>query len=125
MKNSTILYLIVLVFFLYSCIYNPRVNKLINTKESIPSSFDFIHSDLNALATFINKKERTMSMLYGNSLAMKTAKEDENKIHDGEVLALVTWQQQFDDHWYGAKIPGNIQSIEVTKSLRQLVKRPF
>ena len=55
-------------------------------------------------------------MLYGNSLALKSAKMGQNTIPAGEVLALITWQQQADENWYGAKIPGNIVSIEVVKT---------
>jgi hypothetical protein len=32
------------------------------------------------------------------------------------VFALVTWSQQADDHWFGAKIPGDLQCIELVKT---------
>jgi hypothetical protein len=28
------------------------------------------------------------------------------------VLAFVTWKQQEDKHWFGGRIPGNIESVE-------------
>lgn len=34
----------------------------------------------------------------------------------GELFALVTWKQQPDEHWFGANIPGDLQSVEVLKS---------
>ncbi|HEY6413321.1 MAG TPA: hypothetical protein VIX42_06525, partial [Edaphobacter sp.] len=30
----------------------------------------------------------------------------------GAVLSLVTWAQRDDPHWFGAKIPANVNSVE-------------
>jgi len=30
----------------------------------------------------------------------------------GSVLSLVTWRQKEDEHWFGARIPGEIESVE-------------
>jgi hypothetical protein len=37
------------------------------------------------------------------------------------VLALVTWHQQEDRHWFGGRIPGQVQAVEfVVPTLMQL-----
>lgn len=53
-----------------------------------------------------------MSTLYGNDLALKYAKSKEDSTVGGMVFALVTWKQQDDERWFGAKIPGQFQSVE-------------
>ncbi len=58
-----------------------------------------------------------MSTLYGNPLALKSALSGSGEHQVGEVFALVTWKQQPDEHWFGAKIPGDLQSVEVVKAL--------
>ena len=30
----------------------------------------------------------------------------------GAVLGLVTWRQREDPHWFGARIPGSVVSVE-------------
>jgi len=30
----------------------------------------------------------------------------------GSILSLVTWHQKEDPHWFGANIPGTVQSVE-------------
>ena len=35
------------------------------------------------------------------------------------MLALVTWKKQADVHWFGANIPGELQSVEIVKSSGQ------
>jgi len=57
-----------------------------------PLKWKVIHSS-------IDPRNHTMSTLYGNK-------------EKGAALALVTWSQKEDEHWYGALIPGTILSIE-------------
>lgn len=61
----------------------------------------------------INKPDATMSTLYGNDLAVAYARTHSQ--HDypaGAVLSLVTWTQQEDARWFGAKIPRTVKSVE-------------
>jgi hypothetical protein len=60
-----------------------------------------------------NKKDSTMSTLYGNELAAGYART--NSQHDypaGAALSLVTWTQREDGRWFGAKIPDQLRSVE-------------
>ena len=53
-----------------------------------------------------------MSTLYGNDLAVESARAGRDLYADGSVLSLVTWTQREDPHWFGARIPGKVQSVE-------------
>ena len=54
------------------------------------------------LSSFIDKKNGTMSTLYGGK---------------DSVLALVTWAQVKNPHWFGSIITGRIKSIEKVRSV--------
>jgi hypothetical protein len=66
-----------------------------------------------AVTSEINKTDATMSALYGNDLAVGYARTHSQ--HDypaGAVLSLVTWTQQEDPRWFGARIPREVKSVE-------------
>jgi hypothetical protein len=58
-----------------------------------------------------------MSILYGNPLALKSATGLNRELTGGEAFTLVTWKQQPDEHWFGANIPGDLQSVEVLETI--------
>ena len=88
--------------------------QLINGEAALPASFQFEAKGLTRVITSsINRKKATMSTLYGNKQAFEHAAN--SSYPTGAVLALVTWKQQEDGHWFGANIPGALQSIEVVK----------
>ena len=63
-----------------------------------------------------NKNNNTMCTLYGNDTAIFYARSGKGNVYpQGSVLSLVTWKQQDDKHWFGAKIPQQILSVEVLK----------
>ena len=66
------------------------------------------------ITSFLSKKLNTVSILFGNQLALESAKT--GRVHQsGEVFTLVTWNQQNKEFWYPALINGRIKSIEVVK----------
>lgn len=90
---------------------------LTNAKATIPTSFNFSKLGLKVITSSINKKQGTMSTLYGDPIALSNAEAVSKVIAPNEVLALVTWKQQADKHWFGANIPGSLQSIEMIKTI--------
>ena len=65
------------------------------------------------ICSLVNGEEHTMSTLYGNDIAARFARAHSgNNYPAGATLTLVTWFQKEDSHWFGAKIPGVIKSIE-------------
>ncbi|MCF0058560.1 cytochrome P460 family protein [Dyadobacter sp. CY356] len=68
------------------------------------------------ITSMVDKKEKTMSTLYGNDIAAEHARSaKDEKYPAGSELSLVTWSQKDDIHWYGANIPGEIKSVEIVK----------
>jgi hypothetical protein len=58
-----------------------------------------------------NRTQRTMYTLYGNDAAISNAR-THTAYSGGAELALVTWSQKEDPHWFGGYIPGVPQSVE-------------
>jgi hypothetical protein len=88
----------------------------LNEAASLPPSFDFSKLGLRVLASSINRRQATMATLYGNDLACQTALGGTRAAQSGEVLALLTWKQQADPNWFGARIPGALQSLELLRA---------
>ena len=70
---------------------------------------------------YVDPQARTMATLFGNDVAMQTvqarraapaAATQAPAYQAGAVLALITWAQLDDPHWFGARIPGMPQSVE-------------
>jgi hypothetical protein len=70
---------------------------------------------------YVDPKTHTMATLYGNDPAMQRVKVLGTNPFDGTkgpaypagaVLALVTWVQRDDPHWFGGRIPDTVLSVE-------------
>ena len=88
----------------------------LNEAASLPPSFAFSKLGLRVLASSVNRRQATMATLYGNDLARQAALAGPGGAQPGEVLALLTWQQQADPNWFGARIPGALQSLELLRT---------
>jgi len=65
------------------------------------------------VTSWTNERQATMSTLYGNDLAIEHVRSSSDLGYPaGAVLALVTWSQRDDPHWFGARIPSTPQSVE-------------
>jgi hypothetical protein len=67
---------------------------------------------LTALTTSIRPDNGTTSTLYGNKVAVRHTRTQENSYPAGTVLYNVTWKQKADPHWFGARVPGKVFSVE-------------
>ena len=67
--------------------------------------------DWKVITSRIDKSQGTMSVLYGNDLAVAAARKGKDYPLNS-VLTLVTWKQKEDDHWYGANVPDSLISVE-------------
>ena len=116
MNNMTHPLCLFFCLLLFSCNHNGELPDNINTKASFPDSIPFSPAGLKVLTSFINPKDASMSTLYGNPLARQKAIGLHKALAGGELFTLVTWKQQPDKHWFGANIPGDLQSVEVLKT---------
>jgi hypothetical protein len=84
----------------------------LNTTAALPALFKRSKQPLKVVTSSINKKLGTMATLYGNESALLASRTGLSGTRPNEIFELVTWQQKADEHWFGAKIPGNLKSLE-------------
>lgn len=84
--------------------------EIVNNRAAVlPSNLPYQPLGWNAITLYVDPKNGTTSTLYGNEAARKTSR-------TGAVLALVTWAQREDPHWFGARIPDVPRSVEFVET---------
>lgn len=101
---------------LISCKTATEPEKLLNQKASLPESFKLSALHQKVITSFINNRNHTTSVLYGNNEAVRAVSSGIPNHLPGQAFTLVTWQQQDDAHWFGARIPGDLISAETLSS---------
>ena len=82
------------------------VARALNDLPANPLKWDVITS-------FVDAPSGSMSTLFGNDDAVKTARSGAaGKYPAGSVLSLVSWSQREDPHWFGARVPAEVKSVE-------------
>ncbi|WP_217606551.1 heme-binding domain-containing protein [Chitinophaga sp. GbtcB8] len=77
-----------------------------------PARAMFDAGSLQVITSFANRKQQTMSVLYGNAAAKKSALSAYNTHIPGEVFKLVVYKQADNKYWYGSYINGAVESVE-------------
>ncbi|KQS36231.1 hypothetical protein [Pedobacter sp. Leaf194] len=72
----------------------------------------FNAEDQKPITSLISKKQNTVSILFGNSPAVRSTTKGID-LQGGEIFTLVTWHQQGNKYWYPGLINGSVKSIEV------------
>jgi mono/diheme cytochrome c family protein len=102
-------------------ITSARVNReeiVNNAAASLPASLPWQPLGWRAITMYVDPKRRTMATLYGNERAMQVVAPGDgvgtqpSSYPSGAVLALVTWVQRDDPHWFGGRIPGTPLGVE-------------
>jgi Haem-binding domain/Cytochrome P460 len=88
-----------------------------NRAASLPKRLPYQSLRWTPITMFVDRNSRTMSTLYGNQVAIKSvdrrsASPSTPQYQPGAVLALVTWVQRDDPHWFGGRIPDRPSSVE-------------
>ncbi len=89
---------------------------------SIPQSLPYQPLDWNVITMYVDPQSHTMAALYGNDAAVHAIRARGNGTSEspvapqGSVLALVTWFQREDPHWFGGRIPDTPKSIEFVQA---------
>jgi mono/diheme cytochrome c family protein len=100
-----------------------REEVLNNTAAAFPNTLPFQPLAWSAITMYVDPKTHTMATLYGNDAAMQAVKAEARGAAPASaangrtypastVLALVTWVQRDDPHWFGARIPDVPHSVE-------------
>jgi len=87
-----------------------------NLAAALPASLPYQPLNWRAITMYVDPKSRTTATLFGNDTAMGGVQprgaESTPSYPAGALLALVTWAQRDDPHWFGARIPAAPQSVE-------------
>ena len=103
-----------LMFVLVSCsMPNPRLETAANHAAALPADLPRNPLEWKVITSEVDYPQATMSTLFGNDLAVQYARTHSDRNYPaGAVLAFVTWKQQEDIRWFGAKIPADPRSVE-------------
>ncbi len=86
-----------------------------NAAASFPSSLPWQPLGWRPITMCVDPRMHTTATLYGNDAAMQVLDrrvEPGLAYPSGSVLALVTWAQRDDPHWFGARIPDTPRRVE-------------
>jgi hypothetical protein len=96
-------------------------NEIVNNQAAaLPSNLPFQPLGWGAITMYVDPKTHTTATLYGNDIAMSTVRSRRPTSNlsagpaygNGSVLALVTWGQRDDPHWFGGRIPDQVRAVE-------------
>lgn len=103
--------------------------EVVNNAAAVANATNLPHQPLpwGAITMYVDPKNHTMATLYGDDAAMDAveAHRDAPAYPAGAVLALVTWTQRDDPHWFGARIPDRPLSVEFVEAGGQPHYRRF
>ena len=97
---------------LASCTRKPAAST-INDQAALTGQLPYNPLAWKVITSSVNQRSATMSTLYGNDIAVQYARTNADRVYPaGSVIALVVWAQREDPHWFGARIPSRVQSVE-------------
>ena len=89
-----------------------------NKAATLPEGLSYQPLGWGAITMYVDPKTHTTATLYGNDAAVQalsSASKGDGRgpaYPTGAVLALVTWTQRDDPHWFGGRIPDAPESVE-------------
>ena len=91
-----------------------RAEVVNNNAANLPASLPYQPLSWSAITLYVDPATRTMAVLYGNDVAMRAvrSRNQGSAYPAGSILALVTWAQREDPHWFGARIPDRPRAVE-------------
>jgi hypothetical protein len=93
-----------------------------NDAATLSQSLPYQPLDWNVITMYVDPKSHSMAALYGNEAALRAVKARGNRsgtstvASPGSVLALITWAQREDPHWFGGRIPDSPKSVEFVQA---------
>ena len=91
----------------------PKVFASLNQTAALLGDLPANPLQWRVITSSASRNDSTMSTLYGNDVAIQYARTNsDHKYPNGSALSLVTWTQQQDSRWFGAKIPATVKSVE-------------
>jgi hypothetical protein len=91
----------------------PPVVATLNQGAVLPGNLPSNPMQERVITSWIDRRDSTMSTLYGNDIAVQYSRTSQQQDYpSGSTLSLVTWSQQEDPRWFGARIPAKVKSVE-------------
>jgi len=84
---------------------------LYNVQAAVNAGLPYPVMEWKAITSVVDRGAGTTSTLFGNDGAVSAARAG-LAYPPGAVLGLVTWREREDPHWFGARIPGDVVSVE-------------
>ena len=97
-------------------------NDYVFNLPSNPKLFDA--GGLKVISVFANRINKTMSVLYGNEAAKRSATQGFKTRFPGEWYKLVTYRQTDNRFWYGSYINGEILSVDTYSEPQPIFRQP-
>jgi hypothetical protein len=97
------------------CSRTASKSEAINEGAAIPAGAPLDPLQWKVITSSVDATHATMSTLFGNDLAIASARAGKPQYAPGSVLSLVTWAQKEDQHWFGARIPKHFETMEIVK----------
>ena len=114
-----------LAFVSIGCGSSAVVTPKINESAVLSGHLPWNPLQWKVITASVDQSAATMSILYGNDAAVGYARTNQgHEYPPGSVLSLVTWTEQGDAHWFGAKTPGGVKSVEFVSVLGGNNKEP-
>lgn len=101
--------------------YQPTERDRVNLDARLPSTLPYNPLQWKVITSGVDRNAGTMWELFGNEQAIRAARAGDQstgeiaapaKYPAGSVLAMVTWKQVEDRHWFGARTPGTPAAVE-------------
>ncbi len=97
---------------------------LYNVQAGVAAGLPYPVMEWKAITTVVDRGAETTGTLFGNDAAVSAARAGV-AYPAGAVLGLVTWRQREDPHWFGARIPGAVMSVEFVEVGTSPLDREF
>ena len=99
--------------FVYTMPIHDGTGEAFNATAALPAGIPYDPLQWRVITSFVDHQNYKMSTLYGNDAAVDHARTSPGTPYPaGAVLALITWNQQDDKHWFGGRIPGRTPTTE-------------
>jgi hypothetical protein len=105
-----------LLLFSAGCSHRaPTERDLFNVDAALPPGLPVRPLEWRVITSSVDREHHTMATLFGNDAAVAGARSATDTVTypAGSTLALVTWAQKDDGHWFGARIPQRFASMEL------------
>jgi hypothetical protein len=94
-----------------------RAEVVNNRAATLPASLPYQPLGWRVITLFVDPAAHATAVLFGNDTAIEAVHARASSggapaYPSGAVVALVTWVQRDDPHWFGARIPDAPQSVE-------------